>query len=94
MLQRARAQNTFIYLIDEIFSGTNNQERLPGKPNCYQGDGFNFPKPLGFISSHDLELSKMEKEFPGLGNWHFRDEAKNNQLVFSYKILPWPLPHN
>ena len=53
-----------LFLIDEIFKGTNNRERLIGS-RAYinaltQGNGY------GLVSTHDLELADMEKLVPGL----------------------------
>ena len=91
ILKSAQSQKTFLYFIDEIFNGTNNQERLQGSQTVIK-EIVAFSHVLGFISSHDLELSKMEKDFPQMSNWHFRDEAKNNQLVFNYQIQRGPCP--
>ena len=91
ILKLAQSKKTFLYFIDEIFNGTNNQERLKGSQTVIK-EIVGFSQVLGFISSHDLELSKMEKDFPQMSNWHFRDEAKDNQLVFNYLIQKGPCP--
>ena len=78
------------FLIDEIFKGTNNRERLIGSrayikalvgQNC-----------LGAISTHDLELVKIADELPGIHNYHFREEVVDGQMVFDYKLRPGPCP--
>src|SRR6185437_15616814 len=47
-----------LFLIDEIFKGTNNRERLIGSrayiTELSQGNGF------GLVSTHDLELAELE----------------------------------
>ena len=91
ILKSAQAQKTFLYFIDEIFNGTNNRERLKGSQTVIK-EIIKFPHVIGFISSHDLELSKMEKNFPKMGNWHFRDDTQGNHLTFNYQIQPGPCP--
>lgn len=78
------------FLIDEIFKGTNNRERLIGSEsyisalaerNC-----------LGVISTHDLELVKLEDKLPGIKNYHFREEVIDGHMVFDYKLREGPCP--
>ncbi len=88
------SQNTdapFLYLIDEIFRGTNNNERYIGSEYVIKQLAMS-DRALGFISTHDLELTQLEKDFPKVDNFHFRDDVSENQLVFSYKIKEGPCP--
>lgn len=79
-----------LYLIDEIFRGTNNRERFIGskavieslaKKTCY-----------GFISTHDLELVNLENEIDTLVNYHFRESIQDGKMHFDYKIHEGPCP--
>ncbi|HJT20230.1 MAG TPA: MutS family DNA mismatch repair protein [Nitrospira sp.] len=79
-----------LFLIDEIFKGTNNRERLIGS-RAYitaiaQGNGF------GLISTHDLELTDLEKDIPSLVNMHFQETVAAGALSFDYKMRPGPCP--
>jgi hypothetical protein len=79
-----------LYLIDEIFRGTNNRERLIGSRAYLQrlaGE-----RGVGFIATHDLELSHLAEERAGLTNLHFRDEVRDGRLVFDYRLRPGPSP--
>ena len=79
-----------LFLIDEIFRGTNNKERLIGSRAYIQfiaGD-----RGIGLIATHDLELSNLAKQSNYVLNYHFRDEVKDGILVFDYKIRPGPSP--
>ena len=78
------------FLIDEIFKGTNNRERLIGSrayiralvgQNC-----------LGAISTHDLELVKIADELPNIHNYHFREEVVDGEMVFDYILRSGPCP--
>ncbi|MCA9928449.1 MAG: hypothetical protein KC419_08230, partial [Anaerolineales bacterium] len=78
------------FLIDEIFRGTNNRERLIGS-RAYiralaKGCG------VGVIATHDLELVQLEHEISTLRNLHFRDDVENGRMVFDYQLRPGPCP--
>ncbi len=79
-----------LFLIDEIFKGTNNRERLIGS-RAYitalsQGHGF------GLVSTHDLELADLERAIPGLINAHFQETVSAGALEFDYLVRPGPCP--
>lgn len=79
-----------LFLIDEIFKGTNNRERLIGS-RAYitalsQGQGF------GLVSTHDLELADLESVVPGLVNAHFQETVTAGALQFDYRLRPGPCP--
>jgi DNA mismatch repair ATPase MutS len=91
MLTAAKNREPFVYLIDEIFRGTNNKERLIGsKAVIAELLKYNVP---GFMSTHDLELAHLADTNPRIQNYHFKDDVSDsNELVFSYKIQPGPCP--
>jgi ABC-type multidrug transport system fused ATPase/permease subunit len=78
------------FLIDEIFKGTNNRERLIGSrayiralvgKNC-----------MGLITTHDLELVKLAEDSPLVRNDHFREDVIDGQMVFDYVLHSGPCP--
>lgn len=79
-----------LYLVDEIFRGTNNRERLIGSRAYLNaligGNG------VGFLATHDLELAGLAEHSPLVRNFHFRDEVREGKLVFDYRIHPGPSP--
>jgi DNA mismatch repair ATPase MutS len=79
-----------LFLIDEIFKGTNNRERLLGSrayiKHLATGNGF------GLVSTHDLELTDLEKEIPSLTNAHFQETVAAGALKFDYRLRPGPCP--
>ncbi|HEY3343272.1 MAG TPA: MutS family DNA mismatch repair protein, partial [Anaerolineae bacterium] len=78
------------FLIDEIFRATNNRERLIGSRSYVRAlAGRNG---VGVISTHDLELTRLESEIPQLSNFHFREHVQDNRLVFDYLLRPGPSP--
>ncbi len=88
-LQKEHAYSLF-FLIDEIFKGTNNRERLIGSRSYIRAlAGQNG---AGAISTHDLELTTLANTLPNLKNYHFREEVIDGQMVFDYKLHDGPCP--
>jgi DNA mismatch repair ATPase MutS len=78
------------FLIDEIFRGTNNRERLLGS-RAYIRElvGENG---VGLIATHDLELVQLAEEMAQVSNFHFRDSIRQGRMVFDYHLRPGPSP--
>jgi hypothetical protein len=85
-----RTAQPVLFLIDEIFKGTNNRERLIGSrafiTELSKGNGF------GLVSTHDLELADLEHGIPGLINAHFQETVSSGALQFDYRLRPGPCP--
>lgn len=83
-------QQPLFFLIDEIFRGTNNRERLIGSRSYVRallgGNG------AGLISTHDLELVHLAEEEPSISNLHFREEIHNGRMTFDYRLRTGPCP--
>ena len=78
------------FLIDEIFKGTNNRERRIGSESYISA--LVGKKCLGLISTHDLELVKLEEILPGIRNSHFKEDVRDGQMVFDYQLREGPCP--
>lgn len=78
------------FLIDEIFRGTNNRERLTGSRAYVRA--LSGKSCVGGISTHDLELVKLAETLPQVRNDHFREEVIDGQMVFDYVLRPGPSP--
>ena len=85
-----RTAPAVLFLIDEIFKGTNNRERLIGSRAYIKAlsreNGF------GLVSTHDLELTDLEHEIPSLTNAHFQETVAAGALHFDYQLRPGPCP--
>ena len=79
-----------LFLIDEIFRGTNSRERLIGG-RAYIRELSN-RRTVGLVATHDLELVKLADKIPGLANFHFREEVREGRMVFDYRLRPGPCP--
>ncbi len=77
-----------LWLIDEIFRGTNNRERYLGSlafvEALYGRQG------AGLLTTHDLELTRIERV--PLRNFHFREQIEQGRMVFDYRLQPGPCP--
>ena len=79
-----------LFLIDEIFRGTNNRERLTGSRAFIQAvAGKNG---VGLVATHDLELVQLADDLSQVKNYHFRDDILSGRMVFDYKLYPGPSP--
>jgi ABC-type multidrug transport system fused ATPase/permease subunit len=79
-------QPPLLFLIDEIFKGTNNRERLQGSRAYIErllGE-----RGLGAVSTHDLELATI----PAVVNYHFADDVTQAKLTFDYTLRAGPCP--
>ncbi len=78
------------FLIDEIFRGTNNIERLKGSSMYIKQLAKS--NAVGAIATHDLELVNLSETISKVKNYHFKEEVKNGKMLFDYKINPGPCP--
>ncbi len=79
-----------LFLIDEIFKGTNNRERLIGSRSYIRALA-ELHNP-GIISTHDLELVELSDEISILKNFHFQEHIEEGRMIFDYKIRTGPCP--
>jgi hypothetical protein len=78
------------FLVDEIFRGTNNRERLIGSRAFVRAlVGRNC---LGIIATHDLELVNLAATLAQVQNYHFREEVVDGRMFFDYQLRPGPCP--
>lgn len=70
------------FLLDEIFKGTNSEDRHIGAKVLIaqlQNSGA-----VGLVSTHDLDLCDLEKKYIWLKNYNFREFYEDNQIKFDY----------
>lgn len=88
-LARDHAHPVF-FLVDEIFSATNNRERLLGSQAYVQH--LLDKHGVGVISTHDLELAQLEEGSDRVRNMHFREHIENGTMRFDYQLREGPCP--
>ena len=79
-----------LFLIDEIFRGTNSRERLIGSRSYIRA--LSESTAVGLVATHDLELIKLAEEIKGVMNFHFREEVAGGKMVFDYRLRSGPCP--
>lgn len=79
-----------MFLIDEIFRGTNSRERLIGSRSYIRE--LSKSNAVGLVATHDLELIKLADEIEGVVNLHFREDVYDGRMVFDYRLRPGPCP--
>ncbi|TVR24284.1 MAG: hypothetical protein EA396_01960 [Anaerolineaceae bacterium] len=78
------------FLIDEIFRGTNNRERLIGSEAFIRA--LVGAASMGLISTHDLELVRLADDIPQIHNYHFREHIEADRMAFDYILRDGPSP--
>ena len=86
----ADRQAPLFFLIDEIFRGTNNRERLIGS-RAYIRTLVTFHG-VGVLSTHDLELVQLADEIPSITNYHFEETITDGRMSFDYRLRAGPSP--
>ncbi len=79
-----------IFLLDEIFRGTNNRERFIGSRALIRALAEH--SAIGAIATHDLELVKLADENQAITNYHFREDVEEGRMLFDYQLRPGPCP--
>tara|TARA_R110002049_G_scaffold303214_1_gene497353 strand:+ start:96 stop:1922 length:1827 start_codon:yes stop_codon:yes gene_type:complete len=86
MLKLIESNQNVFFLLDEMFKGTNSEDRHRG--------GFSFInqisklKTSGIIATHDIELAKLAANKMLVTNYSFNSEIKDNSMIFSYELDP------
>ena len=72
-------------LLDEILRGTNSLDRHTGSKALIQQ--LIKKHAIAVIATHDIELSKLENDFPSsIKNYHFDVQVNDDKLFFDYKL--------
>ena len=92
ILDAVQAITTYpvLFLIDEIYRGTNNRERLAGSEAFVQV--LQQSRGIGMISTHDLELTRLADSNGHIRNAHFQESVENGVLHFDYQLRSGPCP--
>ena len=78
-------KNQYLFLIDEIFRGTNTVERLASSTAVLKFLDLNNKV---FVTTHDVELQDLlENNFK---MFHFSEQVENDDFFFNYKINEGP----
>jgi hypothetical protein len=93
LLDLARNKNIppLVFLLDELFAGTNSADRVAGAEGVVRT--LLAAGAVGFVTTHDLSLAALAEHLPGAVNVHFCDGFAEGQLNFDYTMRPGIVPH-
>ena len=80
-----------LFLLDELFSGTNSADRVAGAEGVVRA--LVEAGAVGFVTTHDLSLTAVTEHLPGAVNVHFRDDFESGELRFDYTMRPGVVEH-
>lgn len=83
IIEGANSNKNMIFLIDEIFRGTNSKDRITGADAVIR----NLSKAgvIGALTTHDIELCSLSEQ-SGIKNYHFSEYYRENKIYFDYKL--------
>jgi hypothetical protein len=83
IVQASKQEGQIFFLLDEIFKGTNSEDRHAGAKVLIRQ--LSKVGALGMVSTHDLELGELELEsHRKIRNYHFREYYEKDQIHFDY----------
>ncbi|MCF0056321.1 MutS-related protein [Dyadobacter sp. CY356] len=84
LLKLVESGEPVFFLLDEMFKGTNSQDRYAGGASLIkQLAGLNA---FGIISTHDLELAKLTANQKNITNYSFNSEINDDEIIFNYRL--------
>lgn len=90
LVDLAAGRPPLLFLLDEIFHGTNSHDRLVGATGVLaqlldRGA-------IGLVTTHDLALTAVADQLaPRAINVHFEDRFEGGEILFDYRMKPGPV---
>ena len=87
LVEMARGSVPLLFLMDELFHGTNSQDRADGAREVltFLAD----LRAIGMVTTHDLALVEIGEQFGNKAdNFHFQDRVLDGKLLFDYRLKP------
>ncbi|KAA9356413.1 MutS-related protein [Larkinella humicola] len=86
LLKLIESGQAIFFLLDEMFKGTNSQDRYKGGVSLIKQ--LNELNAFGLISTHDLELANVVGNHMAVANYSFNSEIKGSEINFNYQLTP------
>lgn len=91
VLDLAKGPLPLLFLLDELFSGTNSTDRRLGAEAVVRT--LLDARAIGLVTTHDLALTQLAQGLaPRAANVHFADHFENGQMTFDYRMRPGVCP--
>ena len=82
-----------LFLLDELFHGTNSHDRLVGASGVLHS--LLERGAIGLITTHDLAVTAVARDLaPRALNVHFEDRFERGEMLFDYRMKPGPVTHS
>jgi DNA mismatch repair ATPase MutS len=79
-----------LFLLDELFHGTNSHDRLVGASGVLRS--LIDRGAVGLVTTHDLSLTAIVEALgPRAANVHFEDSFDGREMHFDYRVKPGPV---
>jgi DNA mismatch repair ATPase MutS len=75
-----------LFLIDEIFRGTNSKDRTDGAQIVIRN--LLLPWVIGMMSTHDYQLCETMKNEPEIRFYFFSEKYDERGIHFDYRLSP------
>jgi len=87
---QARTAPPTLFLLDELFHGTNSHDRLHGATGVLRA--LLDRGAIGLVTTHDMALVAVTDSLGArAANVHFEDHFEGNEMVFDYRMKPGPV---
>ncbi len=73
-----------LFMLDEILKGTNSKDRHHGAASLIKQ--LSKLEATGFVSTHDLELGRLEDTLPRVKNYSFTSTIEQDEIHFDYHL--------
>jgi DNA mismatch repair ATPase MutS len=82
-----------LFLLDELFQGTNSHDRRIGSAAVL--GGLLEAGAIGLVTTHDLALTQIAEEMgERAANVHFQDQLIDGTMTFDYHMQPGVVSHS
>jgi hypothetical protein len=89
----SRGPLPLLFLLDEIFAGTNSHDRGHGADALIRG--LVAAGAIGLVTTHDLSLTHIADRLgPRGANVHFEDHFEEGAMKFDYRLRPGVVQHS
>jgi DNA mismatch repair ATPase MutS len=89
----SRGPLPLLFLLDELFAGTNSHDRRLGAAAVVRG--LVESGALGLVTTHDLSLTQIAEQLdPRAANVHFADRFEHGVMHFDYQLHPGVVQHS
>ncbi len=93
LVDLSRGPRPLLFLLDEVFHGTNSHDRAVGAGAVVRG--LIDRNAIGLVTTHDLALADFAEALaPRAANVHFEDQLVDGTMRFDYQMRPGVVRHS